>query len=125
MTAIEFLRWFAIRLGVGIAIAGGALGLAVGIDAALDTRWTWPTLALVFLALGAFGLLTALSQPGLDPPGTGFGMDAREAYIDVVGREVGETFSDYRAPSGGLDALVAMLPSAVAFVVLLSEYGIG
>jgi hypothetical protein len=112
-------------LGIGVAVAAGAVALAFGLDVALDTRWSWQTLAIVLLALGAFGILVTLSSPGLDPPGVGFGVDAQEAYMELLGREAAGTVSDYRPPSGGFDALVAMLPPALTFAALVSKFGVG
>lgn len=117
------IRWLFQHLAIGIAATAISIAFALLLDVVIESGWAWERFALIFLALAVFLLLTALSTPGVQLPGVyGAGWDARTAYIETMAREGSGAFSDARPPTGGLSALVAILPPFVAALVIVSAY---
>jgi hypothetical protein len=116
------IRWIAEHLAIGLGATAVAIGVALVIDL-LASGWTWDRFALLFLALAVFLLLSAFIRDGVDPPGVhGLGWDARMAYIETVAREKEGTASEFTPPSGGVAALLAILPPAIAVLLIVSVW---
>jgi hypothetical protein len=111
--------WHLRNLRIGLLVTALALLAALVVSRLLDAGWDWSTLALLFLGAGAALLFTLLTQPGTTLPGAGVGYDPQDMYVELMARETAHTATDYRPSSGYGDALIAMLPAAIAFVLVV------
>ena len=117
------VRWIAQHLAIGAVAAAVAIGLALLLDALIDSAWSWAQLALGLLALAVFLLMSIFVRGGIDPPGVhGLRVDPHMMYIETVSREAAGTINDSHPPTGGATALVAVLPPAVAALVIVSVW---